>query len=129
MKAFGFDFGEDFGADGLDLGHDMVGLMFLDRTAQRIAVEHRKHFIGVGDLHCRRAVIAVARDDAATEPLRRNDEFASEFARTKQQNGGGWGHDKLSIEVGRKIRDAARRGLRHINFIIKVRQRMTLKDV
>src|SRR3546814_17387222 len=47
------------------------------------------------DLHRRRARIAVAGDDMAAEPFRRNGEFPAKLARAKQQNLCGWSHKTL----------------------------------
>src|SRR3546814_13094084 len=84
METVVLDFGEDFGADGLDLGDDMIGTVFFDRGAQRVAVEHRKNLKRVGDLHRGRTGIAVARDDMAAEALRGNHDFAAELARAER---------------------------------------------
>src|SRR3546814_6260393 len=85
METVVLDFGEDFVADRLDLGDDMIGTVLFDRGAQRVAVEHRKNLKRVGDLHRGRTGIAVTRDDMAAEALRRNHEFAAELARAEQR--------------------------------------------
>ena len=48
--------------DGLDLGHDDVGLVFLHHGLEGIAVEHGEHLALVGHLHGRCVVITVAGD-------------------------------------------------------------------
>ncbi len=76
------------GVDHLELGHDDVGLVLLDRGAERLAVEHREDFAGVGELHRGRVGVAVAGDDPAAEALGGDGEFAAELARSEQHQGG-----------------------------------------
>ena len=45
----------------------------------------------VRDLHGWRALVAVASDDLAAEPLEFDDDFLAEFARTEQKHAGGAG--------------------------------------
>ena len=88
MPALALQIGQHRGVDRLDLRHDEVGPVLLDRRAQRGAVEHREDFARVGDLHGRRIGIAVAGDDPAAEPLGGDGEFAAELARAEQHEGG-----------------------------------------
>ena len=92
VPALGLQRDQLLGADRLDLGHDMIGPVLLDRGAQRGAVEHREDLARVGDLHRRRAGIGIAGDDIGAEPLGRDDELAAELARAEQQDFGGEGH-------------------------------------
>ena len=80
--------GQGRGVDRLDLGHDDVGPVLLDRGAERGAVEHREDFERVGKLHRRRVGVAVAGDDPAAEALGGDREFAAELARSEQHQGG-----------------------------------------
>ena len=80
--------GQRRGVDRLDLGDDDVGLVLLDRGAERLAVEHREDLERVGHLHRRRIGVAVAGDHPAAEPLGGDGEFAAELARAEQHQGG-----------------------------------------
>ena len=86
---FLFELGQRRRVDRLDLGDDDVGLVLLDRGAERFSVEHRKDLERVGELHCRRVGIAVARDHPAAQALGRDRELAAQFARAQQHQGGG----------------------------------------
>ena len=80
------DLFEHLGADRLDLGDDIIGLVALDRGAQQFLVEHREDLGFVGDLHRRRAGIGVARDDIGAEALGRDGEFLAELARAEEED-------------------------------------------
>ena len=88
MPAFALELGQRRRVDRLDLGDDMVGAMLLDRRAQRRPVEHRENLARIGELHRRGIVVAVAGDHPAAEPLGRDRDFAPEFARPEQHDGG-----------------------------------------
>ncbi len=85
-EALAFQFLQHRSADRLDLRHDVVGPMPLDRVAQLVAVEHREHLARIGHLHGGRVVVGVAGHDIGAQPLGRNNEFAPQFARTEQQD-------------------------------------------
>ena len=67
-------------ADGFNLGHDDVGLVFLHYLLQLVAVEHVEHFALVGHLHGGGIVIAVAGNDVLSGPFSCNDKFLAQFA-------------------------------------------------
>ena len=92
MIALGLHIGQYLRADRLDLRHDQVWLMFFDRCAQPVAVEHRKDLAGIGDLHRGRMVIGVAGDHIGAQTLGRDGEFAAQFAGAEEQDFSGEGH-------------------------------------
>ena len=71
---------EALGTDGLNLGHNDIGLMLLHHSLQRIAVKHGKHLALVGHLHGWRIVVAVAGDDILASPLGGNHKLFAQFA-------------------------------------------------
>ena len=73
------DFGQHLGTDRLDLRHDIVRLVLLDRRAQQAFVQHGKDFERVGNLHGGRTGVAVACDHLATQPLGRDNEFTTKL--------------------------------------------------
>ena len=78
--ALRLEIGEDFGADRFHFRYDEIGLMLVDRGGEKVGVQHREYLEPVGDLHRRRACIAVAGDDLRAQPLGRYGEFPAQFA-------------------------------------------------
>jgi hypothetical protein len=95
--------------DRLDFRHHEIRAFGLDQAAQRGAVEHVDHMAAMGDLHGRRAGIAVHRDHFDREPLQFDRHFLAELARAEEQHAQGVvgmrGADGLHVPFrGRKTR-------------------------
>ena len=74
---------EALGAYRLNLGHDNIGVVLLNDSAQRVAVEHVEHLVLVCNLHCRCILISVACYDILSSTLCGDDKLLAQFARTQ----------------------------------------------
>ena len=63
---------------------------------QRLGIEHREHLARIGELHGGRVIVGVAGHHMRPQPLRRDDEFAPQLARTEQQDFRGMAHVRVA---------------------------------
>ena len=80
LEAFFFNVQQHLGADGFNLGHDQIGLVFGNGGAQGRFVQHAEHFTFIGHLHGGCAGITVTGNDMAAQTFGTDDEFFAQFA-------------------------------------------------
>ena len=89
--ALGLDLHQHVGGDGLDLGHDQMGLLLLDQSTQGGAVGHRDHMGPVGHLVAGGVGVAIHGNRLDTQALQRDQDFLTQLAGAKKHHAQGAG--------------------------------------